>query len=120
MNQAGVGLGLTICKRICECMNGSVIVSSQVDKGSTFTMEIEIQDIKTASKPPPTQPMIYNELYNNVPDDAQDYESETRQMNFNEFTLATTIINKDTLHQTSLSDDQLFDNPSWDTLITGQ
>ena len=28
LNKAGVGLGLTICKRICECMGGWVKMSS--------------------------------------------------------------------------------------------
>jgi signal transduction histidine kinase len=29
INQSGVGLGLTICKKICEFMGGSVTVSSE-------------------------------------------------------------------------------------------
>jgi len=36
-NQQGVGLGLTICKRICESMKGWVRVKSELNTGSTFT-----------------------------------------------------------------------------------
>lgn len=38
----GTGLGLTICKEIAHLMDGDVIVESQKDKGSKFTIEVDL------------------------------------------------------------------------------
>lgn len=37
MNTEGVGLGLTICKNICEKLDGWIKVESVPEKGATFT-----------------------------------------------------------------------------------
>ena len=44
----GTGLGMAITKNIVEMMNGTISVESEVGKGSTFTVEIELklQDTK--------------------------------------------------------------------------
>lgn len=36
----GSGLGLSICKKLCEMMNGSISVTSKLGKGSLFKFEI--------------------------------------------------------------------------------
>lgn len=39
-NYGGSGLGLAICKKLINIMDGEIIVSSQMDKGSTFKVRI--------------------------------------------------------------------------------
>ncbi len=40
LRYGGTGLGLTICKRLLEMMNGKISVDSTVDQGSCFTIEL--------------------------------------------------------------------------------
>ena len=40
VNQGGTGLGLSICKQLILKMGGNVSVKSEIDKGSTFKIEM--------------------------------------------------------------------------------
>ena len=51
---SGTGLGLAIAYRLCQMMNGSIIVESEPDKGTIFTVSLPIQK-ETAAKQDSTQ-----------------------------------------------------------------
>ena len=38
----GVGLGLTICKRLCEQLGGSLTATSELGVGSTFAVSLPV------------------------------------------------------------------------------
>lgn len=40
LNPNGVGLGLSICKKICNLLKGDINVSSEPNQGSTFTFYV--------------------------------------------------------------------------------
>lgn len=46
MNTQGVGLGLIICKNICEKLDGWIKVDSQPNSGATFSFCILLEDWK--------------------------------------------------------------------------
>ena len=43
----GAGLGLSICKQLVELMNGKISIESEINKGSTFTIELPLQAVSS-------------------------------------------------------------------------
>ena len=46
----GSGIGLSLSKDLVELMDGTITVSSEIGKGTFFTLQLPIQEIKTRSK----------------------------------------------------------------------
>lgn len=46
----GSGIGLSLSKDLVELMDGTITVSSEVNKGTYFTVQLPIQEIKTGNK----------------------------------------------------------------------
>ncbi len=48
--KGGSGIGLSLSKDLVELMDGTIAVSSEMGKGTFFTLQLPIQEIKTRSK----------------------------------------------------------------------
>lgn len=51
-SQEGSGIGLSLSKDLVELMDGTITASSELNKGSFFTIHIPIQEIRTRKKEP--------------------------------------------------------------------
>lgn len=50
----GTGLGLTICKRLCNMMGGKIEARSQINQGSEFTFSLVLKACEPRTSPIPT------------------------------------------------------------------
>ena len=50
MNQSGNGVGLSICRQICRCLGGDLIVYSKLGKGTKFTFTMDASFTKQNSQ----------------------------------------------------------------------
>ena len=71
-SQGGLGVGLTVCKKIVEMHGGSVVASSPgSDRGATFTMRLPLTG-RPAATPPVTAPRPTSLLRVMIVDDNRD------------------------------------------------
>lgn len=50
MGVEGTGLGLVLCRRLAQAMNGSLLVESEPGQGSTFTLELPMAKLLSAEQ----------------------------------------------------------------------
>jgi signal transduction histidine kinase/ABC-type amino acid transport substrate-binding protein/ActR/RegA family two-component response regulator len=55
-SEAGTGLGLAICKQLCALMDGSIEVSSQEGRGTTFSVRLPSRACRPISQPAEPRP----------------------------------------------------------------
>ncbi len=48
----GTGLGLSICRRLTELMGGTIEIASELNKGTTFRVRVELPVVEEAHAPP--------------------------------------------------------------------
>jgi signal transduction histidine kinase/ActR/RegA family two-component response regulator len=91
----GTGLGLSISRQIAAALGGSLTVSSEVGKGSTFVCEIDAGPVAAAEKPPEQSalPEFQGDFTRNtITSPAHDAKRESNDQPFDESALEATIL----------------------------
>lgn len=57
----GTGMGLAICKRLCDAMNGRLWVESELGRGSTFHVEVRVERFGTEAVPLSRQAVLWTD-----------------------------------------------------------
>ncbi|MGC5698923.1 response regulator [Pseudomonas sp. NFXW11] len=60
---AGTGLGLPICQRLTQLMNGSIRMVSELGLGSSFTLTLPLEAFSAVSARPPFSPLLPEMIY---------------------------------------------------------
>ena len=74
----GTGLGLWISKVIVQVMGGSIQCTSELGKGSTFSLQIPVQYYRTTPNTPKLTPMPVNRGYRKNTIDASSFLSSQK------------------------------------------
>lgn len=57
----GTGMGLALCKRLCDVMNGRLWVESEPGRGSTFHVEVRVERFGTEAVPLSRQVVLWTD-----------------------------------------------------------
>jgi signal transduction histidine kinase len=83
---AGAGLGLSLAKQLVELMGGQIQVSSQLDQGSTFIVQVDFaesqewQSVSMAKTPPPRVAETLEESITPLKGPAPEKAAELREL----------------------------------------
>ena len=81
LNPYGVGLGLSICKKIVRCMNGDITLESSKGKGATFTFYVPFYKTPSSHRRETDQESFQGNL-TNFPDLPSEFSMLVGRMNF--------------------------------------
>ncbi len=57
----GMGMGLALCKRLCDAMNGRLWVESEPGRGSTFHVEVRVERFGADAAPKSRQAVLWTD-----------------------------------------------------------